>query len=732
MFKTSSKKVLLSLLVSSFMMPVFASSPLESYIDQAINRQDSTTSTTTSNPKSTNELLAMDHYERHTALTNMLEDIKIGASKNNAQDLFLLGYYHYSEGEDNSQDEEFHKAKDYFTQAEKLGSPDAIYLLGELYYYGEGVPQSYLKAAQYYEKAAALKQRDALFSLGSLYMSGFGFDEDPQKAIEYYQQAAALGDNTSINSLGYFYESGDTKNIEVDLTEAAKWYQQSCDNGDSHGCYSLKRLKIHTLTFDNVLSEIVEKNEDSQSRQREIPAPHTFLEKDDYELSSMLGDYLPEIIAQAQEDNPDAIFLLGHYYNIKGDDDYDTYAYGQAKILYEKAIELGSIDAIYALAELYYYGNGVEQDHVKSLALYSDPKLDAHQEALFSQAVQYDRGEGVEQSYETSFTLFKKAAALGHMPSTFNIGYMYEYGEFVEPDYETAKVWYQKACDQGYSDGCHAENLINDKINGNTGPTDSELESLFNEIMGNESPKAPLELTTASILAADNDDAREFLKSQTDLLLEKVKVDNDTESLFLTGYLFYLEGLENGSDHTFAQSYALMEKAAEQGSQEAIFYLAVMNFHGSGVDQDYQKSRELLESIKEGDNTEALFYLATIYDEGLGVDIDQEKSFNLYQKAADLGHSDSAYNVGFMYHYGEFVSEDKTEAQKWYEKACELGDLDGCELSIRLNNSSDSTEAAAEESFEEEVLIEESDSQNRENPIEEGIKDFFDGVLKMF
>lgn len=731
MFKTSSKKVLLSLLVSSLMMPAFASSALESYIDQTINRQDSAVETVIATPKTTQELLAMDHHERHIALTNMLDKIKAGADKNSANDLFLLGYYHYSEAEDNSEDKEFHKAKDYFTQAEKLGSKDAIYLLGELYYYGEGVPQDYLKAAEYYEKAADLQQREALFSLGTLYMSGFGYDENPEKAIEYYQKAAALGDNTSINSLGYFYESGDHEGIAVDLTEAAKWYQQSCDNGDSHGCDSLKRLQIHTLSFEDVLAEIVEKYDGPQSTHRKIPAIAKILEKDDYDQNKLLADYLPEIIDQAQKNDSDALFLLGRLSEMKGDNDYDTYAYGQAKILYEKAIELGATDAIYALAELYYYGNGIAQDYEKSLALYSDPKLASNPEAIFSQAVQYDTGEGVEQNYETSFNLFQKAAALGHLPSIFNIGYMYEHGEFVEADYQTARTWYQQACDQDYSDGCYAVSLINDKIEGNNGPTDAELESLFNEIMGNEPEATPLELTSASILAADHEDAREFLKSQTDLLLERVKNDNDAESLFLTGYLFYLEGLENSSDHTFAQSYALMEKAAEQGSQEAIFYLAVMNYHGYGVDNDYQKSRALLESLQDHAHKEALFYLATIYDEGLGTDVDQEKSFALYRQAADLGHRDSTYNVGFMYHHGEFVTKDLAEAQKWYEQACELGDLDGCHYSARLNDLlNNEEELAAEEVFVEDEASEAA--QEEDHSIEKGVENFFEGILRLF
>lgn len=733
MFKTSSKKVLLSLLISSFLMPAFATSPLESYIDQTINRQNNNADSPSVKTATTAEqLLAMDHYDRHAALTNMLETVEAGAAKNNPQDLFLLGYYYYSEAEDNSKEEDFHKAKEYFLQAEKLGSKDAIYLLGELYYYGEGVEQNYLTAAKYYEKAAALQQKNAVFSLGSLYLSGFGFDEDPAKAVEYYQKAAALQDITSINSLGYFYESGDNAAIEVDLTESAKWYQQSCDLGDSHGCDSVSRLKIHTLNFDSVLAEIVQKHAALKAT-RKLPLVSAFTTLDDYDRDIMLNDYLPEIIAASQKNNHEAIYLLGLYHQGQGDDSYDEYAYGQARILYEKAIDLGSTDAIYELAELYYYGNGVERDYEKSLTLYNDPKLDNHPEAVFSRAVQYDTGEGVEQNYETSFALFNKAAELGHTPSIFNIGYMYEYGEFVDKDLDEAKKWYQKACDNDYSDGCYAVNIIGNKASDNYSESNPELESLFNEIMGNELPPAELELTRDSILNADPSDARKYLTSQTDLLLEKVKNEQDVESLFLTGYLFYLEGLENSNDHTFAQSYALLEKAAEQGSEDALFYLGVMNFHGNSVETNYQQALEFFEKIDQ-EHPEALFYLATIYDEGLGsIAKDQEKSFALYNQAAALGHPDSTYNVGFMYHHGEFVTRDEVEAEKWYQKACELGDLDGCDQSARLRRYYQPEELAAESLDDTDFFEEENtEPQKERNPIEEGMENLFEGILEVF
>ncbi len=732
MLKISSKKMLLSLLISSFFMPAFAASPLENYIDQTINRQNNIKNLSRATSATPEQLLAMDHYDRHVILTQMFDSLQENADNTkNPKNLFLLGYYYYSEAEDNDKAEDFHKAKAYFLQAEKLGSKDAIYLLGELYYYGEGVKQNYLTAAQYYEKAAALQQKNAIFSLGSIYMNGLGVEENVLKAVEYYQNAAALKDITAINSLGYLYESSDNTEIKRDLTQAAKWYQQSCDLGDSHGCDSLNRLKIYTLDYDTAFAEIVKKHAVIKAT-RELPIITAFTAADDDDRDRMLSDYLPEIIAAAQKNSADAIYLLGRYHQAQGDDSYDEYAYGQARILYEKAIELGSLDAIYELAELYYYGNGVEQDYEKSFSLYNNPKLDNHPEAIFSRAVQYDSGEGVEQDYEQSFALFNQAAELGHTPSIFNVGYMYEYGEFVDIDLEEAKKWYQKACDHDYSDGCYAVEIIDNTNAHNNAESNPALESLFNEIMGNEQPSAQLALTRDSILNADPSDARAYLTSQTDLLLEKIKNEQDVESLFLTGYLFYLEGLENSNEHTFAQSYALMEKAAEQGSLDALYYLGVMNFHGNSVATNYPQALEFFKKADQN-NPEVLFYQASIYDEGLDIAQDQAQSFALYNQAAALGHPDSTYNVGFMYHHGEFVDKDEIEAQKWYQKACELGDMDGCDQSAMMRRYYQLEEPAAEVFDNMDFSdAERAEAPVEQNPVKSGIHQFFSGILDVF
>lgn len=731
MVRISAKKTILAFILSSLFTPAFLSAnPLEEYVDMTILEESShpTTKSVSTDIPNIEYLLKLDHYTRHAELTKMLEEIQKGADNNNRDDLLLLGYYYYSEGEDNDKEEDFIKAKEYFTKAEALGSQDASYLLGDLYYFGEGVSQSYAKAAEYYEKAG--QQPQALFSLASLYIAGDGVTEDAKKAVSLYTQSADLQHSSAQHTLGYLYESGDYDAIQPDHEIASQWYQKACDNDESRSCQALKRLSISKLTFDAVFDEIKTSHEySSESEKSPLMTISSLQSLDDYDQYERLNNYITTLIAETEAGNPDATYMLGLLYQLKADDYYDEYAYGQAKIIFDRAIELGSSDAMFSLAELYYYGNGIDQDYEKSFELYSNPALDQHPEAQFSIGVQYDLGEGVAQSYEKSLEYFKKASALNHDPSTFNVGYMYENGEYVEKDLTEAKKWYQLSCDNGYEEGCTAISYLEDDnmAASEVASPNYQLQGIFNEIMGETEGVHLLELTPASILAANGAEARYFLNQSSETLLESIKNNQDADSLFLMAYLFYLEGQENDDDTLYHQAHALLEKASEAGSTDATFYLGKLSYEGLGTEQSYAQSKVYLEKLIDHNHPEALYYLASIYDEGLETPKDQEKSYNLYLKAAELGHADSTYNVAFMHQYGEYVETDLEVAKSWYEKACQLGDEQGCQQVESLTYQSEDNDYNYDD-----TPTENAEPEKVMNPIEGNMDRFFDQILDIF
>ena len=86
-------------------------------------------------------------------------------------------------------DEEFENLQDLAEQ----GDPEALSLLGILYYSGEGVKQDYDKALLYLNEAAEAGNTDAMVILSDMYANGKGVKTDIKKALEYLTKSAKGG-----------------------------------------------------------------------------------------------------------------------------------------------------------------------------------------------------------------------------------------------------------------------------------------------------------------------------------------------------------------------------------------------------------------------------------------------------------------------------------------------------------------------------------------------------------
>ena len=69
------------------------------------------------------------------------------------------------------------------------GASHAQNVLGEIYMYGEGIPQNFDEAAKWFRLAAEQHHRRAQFMLGVLYWSGDGVPQDYDKAVKWFRLA---------------------------------------------------------------------------------------------------------------------------------------------------------------------------------------------------------------------------------------------------------------------------------------------------------------------------------------------------------------------------------------------------------------------------------------------------------------------------------------------------------------------------------------------------------------
>ena len=79
-----------------------------------------------------------------------------------------------------------------FNMAEQ-GGVEAQRLLGAVYREGVGFPQSYEESIQWYRRAANQGDADAQYNLGVIYWKGLGITQDRNQTMALWRQAAAQG-----------------------------------------------------------------------------------------------------------------------------------------------------------------------------------------------------------------------------------------------------------------------------------------------------------------------------------------------------------------------------------------------------------------------------------------------------------------------------------------------------------------------------------------------------------
>ena len=113
------------------------------------------------------------------------------------------------------------------------GDAEAIYYLGDNYFYGElGLMKDAPRAIELYTKGAELGSLDAHSQLGHAYYNGNGVEEDKPRGISHWQKAAMKGHVLSRHNLGFVeYESGNYEIAVQHLMISAKMgYQRSLND----------------------------------------------------------------------------------------------------------------------------------------------------------------------------------------------------------------------------------------------------------------------------------------------------------------------------------------------------------------------------------------------------------------------------------------------------------------------------------------------------------------------
>jgi TPR repeat protein len=277
------------------------------------------------------------------------------------------------------------------------GDTGAQIALGDLYFYGKGIPEDYAKGVKWYEKAATQGNTEAQKLLVILYQNGSGVEKDLAKAAAWNEKIAAKGDAAAKKEVadwyGYFLED-DAKVIE--------WYEKAAAQGDA-----------------NALNELARKFADGSGIQKDLAKAARW-----YEAAADRGDSITK-----RE--------MGYKYAFGDGVPIDE---GKAFEWYHKAALLGDNTAQLELVQRYADGRGVSKNKVKEDEWLA--KAVRHPEYIAWKARR--TAEVVER--------YQKAADKGDAEAQFQLGMTYEFGMWDVPkDMAKAAAYFHKSAEQGYA-----------------------------------------------------------------------------------------------------------------------------------------------------------------------------------------------------------------------------------------------------------------------------------------
>ena len=130
-------------------------------------------------------------------------------------------------------------------------------------------------------------------------------------------------------------------------------------------------------------------------------------------------------------------------------------------------------------------------------------------------------------------------------------------------------------------------------------------------------------------------------------------------------------------DGDYVTALRELKPLAEQGDDDAQFWLGRMYEQGFGVPQNYKTALKWYRLSAEQGDSDSQYNLGVMHDTAQGVPKDHKTAVKWYRLSAEQGDSDAQYNLGLSYYYGEGVIEDNVYAHMWLNISASNGNAKG-------------------------------------------------------
>ena len=263
--------------------------------------------------------------------------------------------------------------------------------LGERYLNGNVVDKDEKKAVELFEKAANQNNDMGLLKLADCYKKGVGVSQDNAKAFSLNEKSANMGNTDAMIALSDMYAGGD--GVEKNMSKALFWKEKLAFKGN-----------INAQKF--ILA-----NQSVEYEKADITADEAYK---------------------------------------KGRDSYMEKSYEWAKFCFERAISLGSKDAMFDFGKILYVGEGIERNYSKAVELLSKIGEEYnHVGAQLCLAQMYKENKGIPHDIKKVIYWTTKAAENDDETAMVSLAYYYKYSDEVKKNKKLSFQYCERAAIKG-------------------------------------------------------------------------------------------------------------------------------------------------------------------------------------------------------------------------------------------------------------------------------------------
>ena len=391
--------------------------------------------------------------------------------------------------------------------------------------------------------AAEAGDAKSQFKLAICYLKGAGVPRDFAQGVVWMRKAAEGGLADAQYPMGLFTAEG--KGVKQDKAASIEWFAKAAEQGHKDAQRSLAKIALAAYR-------------ETGSETSKAGALKWF------KAAANQGDV--ESKAELEK-------LLAADTNENGNDGADEATPDELR----RRAESGDADACYRLGNMYYAGDGVEENGPEAFRWHMKGAELGNAGSACSVASCYMGGDcGVEQDQAEGIRWYKKAAEMGDGEAHYLLGMCYLAGYGVKKNEAEGKKWVQKALDMGYvpdDDDEEEENAEIDELRRKAESGDADacyrLGNYYFSLIGDE-----------------EDDAAAVKWHRKGAELGHPGSQLSLGLCNLVGYGLIRENQP--------EAVRWFQKAADQGYAEAQYYLGACYMGGMGVKKDKKEGEKLL------------------------------------------------------------------------------------------------------------------------------------------